>query len=444
MPNRSTQRFEMCVTAACLVAWVALSGCGDSAKPAGQGLIQVQPPASASAPASDASGKAADGAAKSDSAVAQRSGKEMSRDARRFENLSPFDDSGLPDENFVASEFDPTADHERWVVAVPDKRANEADLFAVVIPTGGADSSQFDFLARPKPSSASADFRLPDGFTIVDEVGWSAEGLPQQIRCEKDGSIMVLVSAGSFLQGTNAGAPDLAPEHAVELDAYYIDQAEVSNARFEKFRADVRDTKRVAAPVRSTGNPREPAMGIAWVDALAYAHWAGKELPTEAQWEKAARGASGFSYPWGNGRPVWQRARQPGQIDVAMSFPGDVSPFGAFDLAGNAREWCADWYSDSTYKQAVSGGVIPKNPSGPKTSTTQRQRVVKGGAATWLLWSRAGVPLSDRPVDVGFRCAWTPKPVAAVGETEDDKAGKAKKPAPTKPGAASKTKSGGF
>jgi formylglycine-generating enzyme required for sulfatase activity len=444
MPNRSTQWFEIRVTAAWLAACVALSGCGDSAKPAGQGLIQVQPPASAS----EASGKAADGTAKSDSAVAPRAGQEHSRDARRFEPLSPFNDSGLRDETFVASEFDPTADHERWVVAMPDKRANEADLFAVVIPTGGADSSQFDFQSRPKPSSAnvtaSADFKLPNGFTIVDEAGWSAEGLPHQIRCEKDGSIMVLVPAGSFLQGTNAGPPDTAPEHAVELDAFYIDQAEVSNSRFEKYRADVRDTKRVAAPVRSTGNPREPAMGIAWGDALAYAHWAGKELPTEAQWEKAARGASGFSYPWGNGRPVWQRARQPGQIDVAMSFPGDASPFGAFDLAGNAREWCADWYSDSTYKQAVSGGVIPKNPIGPKTSTAQRQRVVKGGSATWLLWSRAGVPLSDRPVDVGFRCAWTPKPVAAVGETEDDKTGKAKKPALAKPGAASKTKSGGF
>jgi formylglycine-generating enzyme required for sulfatase activity len=231
----------------------------------------------------------------------------------------------------------------------------------------------------------------------------------------------------------------------VELDAFYIDQTEVSNARFERFRTDVRDTKRIQSPVRSTGNPREPAMGIAWVDALAYAHWAGKELPTESQWEKAARGASGFSYPWGNGRPVWHRTRQPGQIDVMMSFIGDLSPCGVFDLAGNAREWCADWYSESTYKQAVSGGVIPRNPSGSKTSNPQRQRVVKGGTATWLLWSRAGVALTDRPIDVGFRCAWTPKSITAVGESEDDKGGRGKKPAtPAKPGAAPKSKSAAF
>lgn len=423
--------------AACFV----MAGCGESKKPSGSGIIQVQPPAAASDSKAASSSPTGNADSRSNSTASSRSGTERPRGSRRVEESPPFDDTGLPSETFLASEFDPTADHERWQVSETSRLANEADVFAVVIPDRGIDSSQFNVAHRPTSDTTLAgnsDFKLPAGFVVVGEAGWSADGYPRRIRCEKDGSAMVFVPAGSFLQGTNAGPPEASPEHAVELDAFYIDQAEVTNEQFERFRADVRDAKRVAAPARSTANSREPAMGIAWADAVAYAHWSGKELPTEAQWEKAARGPNGFSFPWGNGRPLWQRPRQPGQIDTVMSFSGDLSPFGAFDLAGNAREWCADWYSDAAYKQVVSAGAVPSNPTGPKNPATLKQRVIKGGSGTWNLWSRSGAGLGERPQDVGFRCVWTPKAVPVV-TASDAKSGSEKKP-----DRSTKSKSDGF
>lgn len=440
--DRTNQRQKMHarLIAIALAGCAALTGCGESAKPEKSGIIVVQPPAPSLPATKPATPSRA--AEKSDSVAASRTKRDRSRNPSRFGDLSLLDDPRESGESFVASEFDPTADHERWEVSEPERQANEADLFAVVIPERGVDSSQFAVADRPKSPTSSvernSDFTVPSGFAVVDEAGWSPEGYPWRIRCEKDGSIMVLVPAGTFLQGANAGSADSAPEHAVELDAFYIDQAEVTNGQYEDFRVAVRDLKRVAAPARSTSNLREPVMGITWADAIAYAHWAGKELPTEAQWEKAGRGPNGFVFPWGNGRPLWQRSRQPGQIDTVMSFAGDSSPFGAFDLAGNAREWCADWYSDSTYKQIVAGGTIPKNPIGPKNPAAQRQRVVKGGATAWGLWSRAGVGQGERPQDVGFRCVWAPKS-APVSTSNEEKGGSEKKS-----DGSTKSKSGGF
>jgi len=427
-----------CFCAACLT----LAGCGEDKKPAGSGIIQVQPTTPPQATQESTTSPGSSSPAKSDAATASRSRPDRSRGSRRNESPLLFDDGGPPAETLLASEFDPTADHEHWQVSAGDPRPNEADLFAVAIPERGVDSRHFEVTHRPTSSATvptrNSDFKLPAGFTVVDEAGWSTDGYPFRIRCEKDGSTMVFVPAGTFMQGANAGPSDAAPEHAVELDAFYIDQAEVTHEQFERFRADVRDSKRIAAPARSTANAREPVTGIAWADAVAYAHWTGKELPTEAQWERAGRGPNGFAFPWGNGKALWHRPRQPGQLDAAMSFPGDLSPAGAFDLAGNAREWCADWYSDTAYKQLAATGAVPKNPTGPKNAPSARQRVVKGGTAAWELWARSGAGLGDRPLDVGFRCVWIPKSFPNVTAAD------AKSGSPTKNDSSTKSKSDGF
>ncbi|MBS0267210.1 MAG: SUMF1/EgtB/PvdO family nonheme iron enzyme, partial [Planctomycetes bacterium] len=93
------------------------------------------------------------------------------------------------------------------------------------------------------------------------------------------------------------------------------------------------------------------------------------------------------------------------QIDKVGSFRGDVSPAGAFDMAGNAREWCADWFGEKYYKQlAADSNGATRNPTGPKASGGTNMRVVKGGDPDWLVWARTGVVQSERAKDLGFRC----------------------------------------
>jgi formylglycine-generating enzyme required for sulfatase activity len=230
---------------------------------------------------------------------------------------------------------------------------------------------------------------------------------------------MALVPDGPFVQGADHGPAEAAPAHGVVLDAFYIDINEVTHERFEKFREAMRENKRrIPPPARPAADRREPVTGIAWADAQAYAFWAKKDLPTEAEWEKAARGVDGFEYPWGEGPPVWPRLRVPGQIDQVGTFAADLGPFGLYDTAGNAREWCSDWYLAGAYERRLAeGGAALRNPIGPKSAVPGNLRVVKGSHAGWALWQRAGVPANERPEDVGFRCVVRMKRVRLKGGT---------------------------
>ncbi|HEY2253006.1 MAG TPA: SUMF1/EgtB/PvdO family nonheme iron enzyme, partial [Planctomycetaceae bacterium] len=143
---------------------------------------------------------------------------------------------------------------------------------------------------------------------------------------------------------------------------------------------------------------------------------------TEAQWEKAARGPDGFKYPWGNGPWIWERPRAPGQIDKVASFRGDESPYGALDMAGNAREWCSDWYVEKYYSQLLAeGGSTARNPTGPRNSGGTNMRVVKGGDPNWLVWARSGVLQNEHPNDVGFRCVLRLKPAGKEPAVKEKK-----------------------
>lgn len=190
---------------------------------------------------------------------------------------------------------------------------------------------------------------------------------------------MVNVPAGEFLMGTDMGGnADEKPQHRVYLDEFWIDQTEVTNAQYQQ----CVQAGRCAKPgyfgfvniYQYTERQSYPVEDVTWEDAVAYCAWAAKRLPTEAEWEKAARGTDGRVYPWGNtwdaNKANTMESREQDTRAVG-SYPGGASPYGALDMAGNVREWVADWYSESYYASSPA-----RNPPGPSNGT---RRVVRGG-----------------------------------------------------------------
>ena len=207
---------------------------------------------------------------------------------------------------------------------------------------------------------------------------------------------MVYVPAGEFVMGSDDGPPHEAPAHKAFLDAFYIDKYEVTNADYYPFWMADGGERSTHTPIsygELTGGdwpeiaqtrPNYPAVGVSWADAVAYAAWAGKRLPTEAEWEKAARSADGRLWPWGNlfsrlihgvtvHANVWNgRDGYDNGLAPVGGYPTGASPYGALDMAGNVWEWVADWYSESYYHRGPS-----HNPTGPEIGS---RRVVRGGS----------------------------------------------------------------
>lgn len=235
---------------------------------------------------------------------------------------------------------------------------------------------------------------------------WPAGGLPAETT-GSDGAPAVLVPAGVFVMGDD----EAAPRREVHLDAFYIDRFEVTTARYAKFLAA---TASVRPPdgwesLDPGAGAELPVVGVDWADADSYCRWAGRRLPTEAQWEKAARGTDGRRFPWGDAAPDLERANfentSPQAYDGGLarvgSHPAGASPYGVHDLAGNAAEWTADWHADGM----PAGGA--RDPTGPATGTA---RVVRGGGRfdpgfRLVAALRMHGPPKLRAEDIGFRCA---------------------------------------
>jgi formylglycine-generating enzyme required for sulfatase activity/tRNA A-37 threonylcarbamoyl transferase component Bud32 len=216
---------------------------------------------------------------------------------------------------------------------------------------------------------------------------------------------MVHVPAGEFTMGSDEGESDEQPIHTVYLDDFYIDETEVTNAQY---RACV-EAGACSVPLDTTyydkaDYAQHPVIYVSWNDADAYCRWAGRRLPTEAEWEKAARGTDGRTYPWGEGIDCdhVQYGECGGRTVPVGSKPQGVSPYGALDMAGNVWEWVADWYDSGYYSQSPG-----RNPPGPDSG---EYRVLRGGAWPNSQWNaRCAVRDKDLPElrdsDVGFRCA---------------------------------------
>ena len=287
-----------------------------------------------------------------------------------------------------------------------------SNTFYTTKPAGGGDSTQFVAVApsidKGPAGRINPAFQLPTGFSTIDiEAGLSPKGLPLRIRCDKDRSEMVLIPASISAQGTNDGPSEARPQLAVFLDPYYIDVTEVTLAQYAEYRAWSKEKKNktLEQPLNASSPETHPVMGLRWSDARQYGIWSGKKLPTEAEWEKAARGPEGLLHPWGNGRPAWYPQRTPTQIDPVKSFRTDISPYGVFDLAGNAREWCTDPYSAVAYQEASKdGATFVRNWTGPKRAVVANHRVVKGNGPNWMSWFRRSGHMRNPGSDVGFRC----------------------------------------
>ena len=228
-----------------------------------------------------------------------------------------------------------------------------------------------------------------------------------------DPNPMVLIPAGKFIMGSDERMPDEGPQHTVYLDSYYIDVYEVTNAQYKKF---IDATKRRSPShfrnrTYPAGKADHPVTEVTWYDADAYCGWAGKRLPTDQEWEKAARGTDGRMFPWGdefdtakaNTPQRWEKLHQEGDTMPVGSFPNGASPYGIYDMSGNVWEWTSSWY------KAYPGNKHPSENYG------EQYKTLKGGSWWDCSFYKCGIsaPVFNRSFFIrgthnksfGFRCA---------------------------------------
>jgi formylglycine-generating enzyme required for sulfatase activity len=261
--------------------------------------------------------------------------------------------------------------------------------------------------ATPTPNVAPASPTTADAQSTSNAVSATATAAPEPTESAAQSGEMVAIKGGQFMMGDNAGDPDERPAHEVTIADFQMDRFEVTNALFEVF---------VTATGYKTGNEQNnktqtwrtfftadtanhPVVLVTWNDAAAFCEWAGKRLPTEAEWEFAARGTDGRAYPWGNDYDAskfnGKASGIRGTVHVG-SYPAGASPFSVQDMAGNVWEWTADWY------QAYPGGAA-------SSFFGEKFRVTRGGG--WFDENkqvRAANRSSAEPGaandDLGFRC----------------------------------------
>jgi formylglycine-generating enzyme required for sulfatase activity len=228
---------------------------------------------------------------------------------------------------------------------------------------------------------------------------------------EKDGMKLLYVPAGSFAMGSEDTDDAEKPVHNVLLDPFWIDETEVTNGMYARCvadgKCDLPQAKESLTRKMYYGEPKYnnyPVIYVDWNMAGGYCAWAGRRLPTEAEWEKAARGSEAFLYPWGNTKPdanLLNYHDSIGDTTEVGTYPKGASPYGALDMAGNVWEWVYDWFAPDYYQSSPAA-----NPQGPANG---QMHVLRGGS--WNLnedlvrSTYRGRHPSSPNLGIGFRCA---------------------------------------
>jgi formylglycine-generating enzyme required for sulfatase activity len=229
----------------------------------------------------------------------------------------------------------------------------------------------------------------------------------------EDLTSMVLIPAGDFLMGSGPrdGNPDETPQRKVSLNAFHIDKYATTVGRFAKYlEATGADPPEYWNMINVAAEGDYPVVGVDWDQAQAYCKWAGKRLPTEAEWEKAARGTDGRKHPWGNDAPTPQFANvgrggtfgYTKSLEKVGTYEAGKSPFGIYEMIGNVWQWTADWYDRSYYQNAPE-----KNPKGPEKGEF---KVIRGGSwakvpLVFRVAARHRAAPTSQTTNIGFRCA---------------------------------------
>ncbi|MCD6475932.1 MAG: SUMF1/EgtB/PvdO family nonheme iron enzyme [Anaerolineaceae bacterium] len=265
---------------------------------------------------------------------------------------------------------------------------------------------------QPAIEEKETDTPMPQEVETLQPTEPSAGAIWQR---SLDNMPMIYIPAGVFTMGTNDSRVDQRPAHEVWLEAYWVDQYEVSNQQY----AVCVSAGVCLEPVSSESETREeyydnssyfnyPVLNVTWSQANAYCTWAGGRLPTEAEWEKAARGTDGRVYPWGDEFPDKTRLNYNnliGDTSAVGSYATGASPYGVMDMAGNVREWVLDWYGNEYYQ-----GSPEANPTGPEEG---EMRGLRGGAwqsdvnSTRAVYRNMGYPQNSSN-HIGFRCVSLP------------------------------------
>ncbi len=272
----------------------------------------------------------------------------------------------------------------------------------------GREMWEYTVLASWQPSQTGLNrLRLrieKEGVVFSESLVWHLQTQRPLLELDLIGGTrhsMVHVAAGPFEMGSDRGFTNERPEHRVDLEGFYLDLNEVTNQQWNAYAAFLG-----IAP-KSEANDH-PVTNVSWTEAQEYCRWAGLRLPTEAEWEKGARGTDGRTYPWGetidgsHANYVDSGDSFDNNTTPVGLFPEGRSPYGALDMAGNVWEWAEDWFDENYYASSPA-----RNPSGPSGGIG---RVLRGGSWLNLPLSlrsshRGGRDPADRTNFIGFRCA---------------------------------------